>query len=159
MELGHTADDAGAASPLERLFARIGEVSSLPDVALEIAALASDTDNGAADLLAAVRRDPALSMRLMRTVNSSYYALRARVTNLGQAINILGVEEVRNLALTAYVAPLFKQTTGYGVYSRYGLWQHMVAAGGWRGWWPASAARFRRERRIWPACCTTSATS
>ena len=43
--------------------------------------MASGADNGAADLLDAVRRDPALSMRLMRTVNSSYYGLRAMLAD------------------------------------------------------------------------------
>lgn len=127
--LSGATNDASVPVALERLFSRIGEISSLPDVAIEIIEIASDTEHGAADLLDAVRRDPALSMRLMRTVNSSYYALRAKVTNLKQAINILGVEEVRNLALTAFVAPLFKQTAGYRIYTRRGLWQHMVTAG------------------------------
>lgn len=111
------------------LFERIGEVSSLPDVALRIIALAEDPTTGSEDLLAAVRSDPALAMRLMRSVNSSYYALTEKVADLKQAITLLGFNEVRNLAFTAYVAQLFKAGTGYGQYSRRGLWNHMVAAG------------------------------
>jgi HD-like signal output (HDOD) protein len=68
-------------------------------------------------------------MRLMRTVNSSYYALREKVADLKQAITLLGFKEVRNLSLTTYVAQLFQNTEGYGVYSRRGLWNHMVGVG------------------------------
>lgn len=114
---------------MKKCFAHIGEVSSLPSVALQIVNVANDPATGAGDLLEAVRSDPALSMRLMRSVNSSYYALKEKVADLKQAIALLGFEEIRNLALTAYVAPLFHQTSGYLGYSRQGLWDHMVGAG------------------------------
>ncbi len=117
------------AALIQRLFTRISEVSSLPQVALQIMELAADPETGANELLEAVRSDPALAMRLMRTVNSSYYALVEKVSNLKQAITLLGVKEVRNLALTAYVAQMFRETTGYGPYDRRGLWDHMVGSG------------------------------
>ncbi len=111
---------------LGRVFEGISEVSSLPVVALQIMHLAEDPTTGADDMLEVVRSDPALAMRLMRTVNSSYYTLRDKVADLKQAITLLGFREIRNLAMTAYVAPLFRQTAGYGQYSRRGLWNHMV---------------------------------
>ena len=114
---------------LQRLFARISEVSSLPAVALRIVQLVNDPKTGADDLLDAIRGDPALAMRVMRTVNSSYYALDQKVANLKQAITLLGFNEVRNLALTAYVAPLFRGREKHGEYTRTGLWNHMVSVG------------------------------
>ena len=114
---------------LQRLFARIGEVSSLPTVASEIVQLANDPTTGADDLLEAIRRDPVLAMRVMRTVNSSYYALEQKVADLKQGITLLGFNEVRNLALTAYVAPLFRENDKRREYTRAGLWNHMVGVG------------------------------
>lgn len=114
---------------LERLFGEIGEVSSLPTVALHIMQMAGDPKSRCQDLAEAIRRDPALAMRLMRTVNSSYYALKNKVADLDQAIVMLGFEEVRNLAVTAYVATLFREGAGYGPYTRTGLWRHMVGVG------------------------------
>jgi HD-like signal output (HDOD) protein len=114
---------------LQRLFRRISEVSSLPAVASRIVQLANDPNTGADDLLGAIRGDPALAMRIMRTVNSSYYALDEKVANLKQGITLLGFNEVRNLALTAYVAPLFRESGQHGEYTRGGLWNHMVGVG------------------------------
>ena len=114
---------------VQRLFARISEVSSLPHVALQIVQLADDPNTGADDLLDAIRGDPALSMRVMRTVNSSYYALEQKVADLKQGITLLGFAEVRNLALTAYVAPLFRESEKHRGYTRNGLWNHMVGVG------------------------------
>ncbi len=91
--------------------------------------LVDDPTTSADDVLEAVRTDPALAMRLMRTVNSSYYGLEEKIADLKQAITLLGFKEVRNLALTSYVAHLFRETDGYGPYSRRGLWDHLVGAG------------------------------
>lgn len=114
---------------LQRLFARISEISSLPAVAAQIIQLANDPNTRADDLLDAIRRDPALAMKVMRTVNSSYYALDQKVADLKQGITLLGFNEIRNLALTAYVAPLFCRSEKHGEYTRDGLWNHMVAVG------------------------------
>ncbi|HOM17014.1 MAG TPA: HDOD domain-containing protein [Thermoguttaceae bacterium] len=114
---------------LARLAARIGEISTLPEVVYRILTLVEDPDTGAAELSEAVRSDPALAMRVMRTVNSPYYALEQKVSDLQQAIAILGFREIRNLALTAHVASLFRTSEGHKHYSRRGLWGHLVATG------------------------------
>jgi len=114
---------------VERLFKRIGEVSSLPAVAIRIIEVANNPATGAEDLLEAVRFDTALATRIMRTVNSSYYSLQNKVADLKLAITLLGFKEIRNLAMTAYVAQLFEKGTGHGTYSREGLWNHMIGVG------------------------------
>jgi len=45
------------------------------------------------------------------------------------AITLLGFKEIRNLAMTAYVAQLFTKDAGYGSHSREGLWNHLIGAG------------------------------
>jgi HD-like signal output (HDOD) protein len=114
---------------VKRLFARISEVSSLPAVAVQIIEVANDPNTGAADLLEAVEIDAALAMRIMRTVNSSYYSLQNRVADLKLAITLLGFKEIRNLAMTAYIAQLFEKGSGHGGYTREGLWNHLVGVG------------------------------
>jgi putative nucleotidyltransferase with HDIG domain len=114
---------------VERLASHIAEISSLPTVAIQIANLANDSDTDCDEMVQAIRSDPALAMRMMRTVNSSFYGLTSKVSDLKQGVVLVGFEEVRKLALTAYVAPLFRQSTGYGAYTRRGLWNHMVATG------------------------------
>jgi len=112
---------------LERLFARVNELSSLPHVALQIIQVAEDETSGADDLLRAVESDPSLAVRVLRRVNSSFYALRNQVTHLKSAINLLGFREMRNLALTVYVSRMFQNPGNYRMYSREGLWHHLVA--------------------------------
>jgi HD-like signal output (HDOD) protein len=114
---------------VDRLFARISEVSSIPDVALGIIRLANDPASEAEDLLQAIQQDAALALRIMRTVNSSFYGLPRQVADLKRAITLLGFKEIRNLVLSAYVADLFRAGGGHGTYSRRGLWNHLVGVG------------------------------
>jgi putative nucleotidyltransferase with HDIG domain len=62
-------------------------------------------------------------------VNSAAYGVRATVTNLQQAISYLGFNQMRNLALTASVSPLFKKDERCGTYRRSMLWRHLVSVG------------------------------
>ncbi|MEM9659762.1 MAG: HDOD domain-containing protein, partial [Planctomycetota bacterium] len=114
---------------LERLFSRIGELSSLPSVAQRVLSVAADGESNAADLLKVVEQDPTLVIRILRSVNSSHYGLRNQVGDLQSAISLLGFIEVRNLAIIVYVARLCEEPSEYREFSRVGLWKHMVATG------------------------------
>ncbi len=96
---------------------------------MRIIQVANDSTTGSADLLEAVEHDAAMASRIMRTVNSSYYSMQNKVADLKLAITLLGFKEIRNLAMTAYVAQLFKKGEGYGTYTRAGLWNHMIGVG------------------------------
>ena len=125
---GPTAEEiARHNEALEKLFSHIGELSSLPSVAGRILKVASDENTGATDLMEAVADDPSLALRIMRTVNSSYFGLRHPVADLKSAISLLGFRVVRNLALTIHVSRLFEESGGYRSFTREGLWRHMVA--------------------------------
>lgn len=96
---------------------------------MRIIQVANDSSTGAADLLEAVQYDAAMATRIMRTVNSSFYSMQNKVADLKLAITLLGFKEIRNLAMTAYVAQLFKKGEGHGTYTREGLWNHMIGVG------------------------------
>ncbi len=127
MSLGWLQTDS--APPLDRVVARIEEISTLPHIALRVMEVANDPDSSAADLKEVMESDAALSARVLRCVNSSAYGLRERITNLQQAIAYLGLKQIRNLAVTASVSELFRSGDTIGSYSRSGLWRHLVSVG------------------------------
>ncbi len=112
---------------LEQLFCRIGEVSSLPASAVRIVQIANDEKCGAGELIDAVESDPSLAVRVLRTVNSTFYSVRNRVGNLKTAVTLLGLKEVRNLALTVHVSRMFVSPGDYRTYRRECLWRHLVS--------------------------------
>ncbi len=133
------ADSAGKTRSIDAILQRVVEISTLPQIALQVMEVAKNPDAGAADLKRVVEGDPAMSARVLRMVNSAAYALRTEVTNLHQAISYLGFNQVRNLAMTASVSEIFRGEAAIGPYRRAGLWRHLVSVG--------VAARFIAIRR------------
>ena len=108
---------------------RIREISTLPQVAMRVMEVAGNPDAGAREMKEVMENDVALSARVLRSVNSSAYAVRTRITNLQQAISYLGFKQIRNLAMTASVSRMFQNRKKIGTYSRENLWRHLVAVG------------------------------
>lgn len=75
------------------------ELPSLPAVALRVVELSSDDDVAVKDLASTIQNDQGLSAKVLKTVNSSLFALRSRCTTIDQAIVLLGLRAVKTLAL------------------------------------------------------------
>ncbi len=98
--------------PLEQLAAQAGSLYSLPAVAMEVIRL---TDHPRVDVQAlklCIERDPALTSKVLRVVNSSLFGLSSEVSNLNQALALLGTKPLKLLVL-GFSLPdgLFKQAS------------------------------------------------
>ena len=112
---------------LERLFSRIGEVSSLPTVAQRVLQLTEGEAMGEA-VREVIQSDPVLVAKILRRLNSSYYALSNKVVDVRTAVSLLGFREIRNLALTVFVGKMYEQPAlEHRKYKRENLWSHSVA--------------------------------
>ena len=114
---------------LERLFRHIGSVSSLPAVGQKILSLTENEAVPAQELRDIIQTDPVLLARMLRRLNSSYYALSHKVADVRTAVNLLGVREIRNLAVTVFMSRMFEEEWSCGNYCRAGLWSHCVSVG------------------------------
>lgn len=111
---------------LDEAIAYVREISTIPHIALQIIDVVNNPRSSAATLETVVGSDPSLAARILRTANSASYSLRRPVKTIAWAINVLGTNEVRNLAITALVAERFRGDSIVGSYTRRGLWRHMV---------------------------------
>jgi len=76
-----------------------------------------------------IRRDPSLTARLLRMVNSVYYGLSNSVSNIEEAIFYLGVRQIRELAMATPVIEemnLFKTPAGAAPMPWKDLWAHSI---------------------------------
>jgi HD-like signal output (HDOD) protein len=72
---------------------------TMPAVALEVLRLADDPRTDAARFKACIERDPALTTKLLRIVNSSLFGTARTVTDLAQAVTLLGLKSLKLLVL------------------------------------------------------------
>jgi putative nucleotidyltransferase with HDIG domain len=114
---------------LERLFQHIGNVASLPAVGQRVLSLTESESTSSEDLRDAIQGDPVLVARILRRLNSSYFGLSHKIADVRTAVNLLGVREIRNLAITVFMSKMFEEDSSHGAYRREGLWSHCVAVG------------------------------
>ncbi|MHB0956337.1 MAG: HDOD domain-containing protein [Pirellulaceae bacterium] len=112
---------------LQRLFARIADLSAFSVHAQDIVRLSNRSSGSLADLQKLIQADPSLVALILRRVNSSYYRLDPQITDLSTAARLLGVREFRNLAVTVYLSRMFELSTDVGSFRVAGLWSHSVA--------------------------------
>src|SRR5580704_9776382 len=86
----------------EQLVNRIRQCSnlpSLPAIAIQVLELAQKADVDIAEIARTISKDPALSTKILRTVNSSFYARSQHVSTISHALVILGLQSVKTLVL------------------------------------------------------------
>ncbi|GAB4279849.1 MAG: HDOD domain-containing protein [Methylomicrobium sp.] len=83
------------------------QLYSLPDIYFQIREMIRDPRFTAVDIGRVIAKDPALSMRLLKIVNSSFYGFQARIDTISRAITIIGIEELQSLALATSVVDTF----------------------------------------------------
>lgn len=89
-----------AAAPiLDHLAARAAQLYSLPSVAAQVLQLTGSGEVDRPALKACLENDPALTTRILKVVNSSLFGLTRKVTDLGQALALLGVKPLKMLVL------------------------------------------------------------
>jgi HD-like signal output (HDOD) protein len=87
------------ATPLDAILAKTGGLYSLPAVAMDVLRLTSQPNVDTRALKECIERDPALTVKLLRVVNSSLFGLSSKVENLTQAIALLGIKPLKLLVL------------------------------------------------------------
>jgi len=102
---------------------------TLPHVAMRIMEVALSEDASLRELSDVVALDPALSARVLATVNSAFYGFPSEITTLQHAISILGMKAVRNLSLGLLIVQEFSQrgNTLSALASRQ-LWKRALSA-------------------------------
>lgn len=94
----------------DAVMARITEcpnMPTLPAVAVQILDLTARRDVELSDIAKVIENDPAMTTRVLKTVNSSFYGLTRRVGSIRQALAYLGMETVKGLVLGFSLARTF----------------------------------------------------
>lgn len=78
---------------------RCPAIPSLPAVAVRVLELASDSSTEITDIARVVQQDQGIATRVLKTVNSSYYALSTPCASIERAMALLGMNTVKSLVL------------------------------------------------------------
>ena len=85
---------------LERVASHRGKLPTLPGIAIKILEAVQKERPDLREIGEILATDPPLSAEVLRLINSSLYALPRKVTSVFHAVNMLGLNTVKNLALS-----------------------------------------------------------
>ena len=105
----------------------ISNIATLPETTLRIIELVENPTSTAQDLHQVVSFDPALSTRILKVVNSAFYGLPGQIGSINRAIVLLGLNAVKNIAIAASLAKLFRGGELCPEFNAKELWRHSIA--------------------------------
>ena len=118
-------------------------IFSLPKIYFEFQAALNDPDKTFQDLGDIINRDPALTARLLKIVNSPFFGFPSEIETISHAISIIGMNQLTDLALATLVIYQFRGIPN-SLFNMQKFWRHSMAC----GVAARSIAEFRGEKNV-----------
>lgn len=87
----------------ERIARHLASVPALSPAASKLIQISSQLNPSPGEIVATIRLDPILSARVLEIVNSAYFSPAEKVVSLQRAVVVLGINTIKNLALSCAV--------------------------------------------------------
>ncbi|MDP2169450.1 MAG: HDOD domain-containing protein, partial [Rhodocyclaceae bacterium] len=86
---------------LERkLTAAVERMPAFPKSVQVILEMTRDINCLPRNLVGVIEKDPVMTIKILRVINSAYYGLPNKITSVGQSVVYLGINTIKNLALS-----------------------------------------------------------
>ncbi len=113
---------------IEDVLGKITDMPALPAVVSRLIQLIADSRTTASAINAALSVDPGLVTKILKLVNSPYYGFSRRIATITNAVVILGFNQVRNLALSAFVFDKIAGAEDDSGFDVNALWRHSIGS-------------------------------
>lgn len=84
----------------QKLSAAVDKMPAFPKSVQRILELTRDVNSNAKDLIDVIDKDPVVTVKILKVVNSAYYSLPRQVTSISHAVVYMGFNTIKNLALS-----------------------------------------------------------
>ena len=92
----------------QSLLTKFTNMKTLPHLAIKLSKMISDDNCSIAEFEQVIKLDPTLVLRLLKLVNSPYYALRQKCNSISDAVIYVGMENLRNIVVTTALKDIYK---------------------------------------------------
>jgi putative nucleotidyltransferase with HDIG domain len=84
----------------QKLTAAVDGMPAFPKSVQRILELTRDVNSTPKDLVDVIDKDPVVTVKILKVVNSAYYSLPKQITSIGHSVVYLGFNTIKNLALS-----------------------------------------------------------
>ncbi|MGD7035605.1 HDOD domain-containing protein [Methylotuvimicrobium buryatense] len=97
------------------------QLTSPPAIYFELKKTIEDPYKSIIDAGEIINKDPALSIRLLKLVNSAFFGFPSRIVTISHAITLIGTQELQNLVLSTLIIDRFSMLPN-GMLSMHDFW-------------------------------------
>ncbi len=116
-------------SRMVRIQQYISRMPSLSTTVTKVMEICNRPDASPNDLNRVISLDPVLTGLVLKLINSAYYAMPNQITSLARAIIMLGLNTVKNLALSTAILQTVKGKESFKAFSMDEFWTHSITVG------------------------------
>jgi HD-like signal output (HDOD) protein len=114
---------------VRKLVERVQGLPTLPSMLNNINQMILNPRTSAKEVAQVIASDPALTSKVLRVVNSSFYGFPNRITTITHAIVILGFNTIKSIVLSSTIFDVFRRTVRPGDFDRTEFWKHSIGCG------------------------------
>ncbi|MFW5688988.1 MAG: HDOD domain-containing protein, partial [Spirochaetota bacterium] len=111
---------------LRKIERYINTMPALPVTVTKVVEIANNPATSPVDLNKVISLDPVLMARVLKLINSAYYGVNTKVNSLVRAIIMLGINTVKNLALSSAVIDTFGKKNHFRALDPQAFWRHSL---------------------------------
>ncbi len=112
----------------------IDGLATLPSVYTRVCQLVEDPRTSVKQVAEEVGKDPAISLKLLKVVNSPFFGLSRKIRTVADAVTLLGFEATRNVVLMVSVMNLLSERRANGGFRPQVFWRHALYVGAVAKW-------------------------
>jgi len=106
----------------------IGDLPAMPATANAVLVESNDPDSTVARLEKIIHLDQAITSKVLRVVNSSYYGYEGEVSSISQACLMLGIQQIKALVLSMTLFSMLEGRTPHQQAASNQVWLHAMAS-------------------------------
>ena len=114
---------------LQSKIENISNLPTLPTVVIKVMKIVNDPSTSASDVAFVVGQDISLSAKILRLANSAFYGIPKAVTNLNNAVVILGLKVINTIVLSLTIFDMFPKDRKTPLFNRTAFWRHCTSCG------------------------------
>jgi putative nucleotidyltransferase with HDIG domain len=106
---------------------RIRDIPTLPSIVFELNKLLQDPNTSVAAISRIIEKDQATALKILKLVNSAFYGFKSKISDLHNAVIMLGFNAVRNAIVSVSVIEAFAQKLHLEGFDIADFWKHSLA--------------------------------
>jgi HD-like signal output (HDOD) protein len=110
----------------ELIIRKLKNLPTLPLVVDKLTQVVNNPKSCSKDLSDIIDKDPSLSARVLKIVNSSFYGFSQKIPTVSRAVVILGYSCVKNLALSSTIFNFLAEKVNSNAFDINSLWEHSL---------------------------------